>query len=174
MAMSLRCPTSQGAARLQAPHQRPRCLVGTRALTIPGDYGYVVGSVALTGGILQWMAIRVALARRDSGITYPKMYADGDDEASMKFNCTQRAHQNSLEYAPAFLAMLCLTGLVFPIYAATLGTAWNVGRVLYANGYSTGDPKNRMPGAAISNLAYLVLIFSTLYAGLKMANLLPF
>ena len=55
-----------------------------------------MASVAATAGVCQWMAVRVVLARRDSGVQYPAMVAEGTDEAAMKFNCTQRAHQNTL------------------------------------------------------------------------------
>ena len=55
------------------------------------------------------------------------MYAEGQDEAALKFNCTQRAHQNTLEYLPQVLVLEALLGLQYPIYAASLGMAWNLG-----------------------------------------------
>jgi hypothetical protein len=315
----------------------------------PPHRSYVLTSVATTAAVLQWMAFRVAFARRDwcagccqrtwvrrpalrplpaapqqgahprpctpaplrSGVKYPKMYADGDDELGNKFNCTQvggaralqlaasgwgggaaaprcrwrptglagwstwrvqlaaaggretgsssggrrrrrrpgsqpceaspesqrqraeplnppacppaptqRAHQNSLETAPTLLAMQCLLGLQHPITAAALGMVrpspgsappqpaaaaatshaapdpalpsargaaepaapprmhpphptqvWNLGRVVYALGYSTGDPSKRAPGGIVSSLVYLGLIVATGYTGIKVAML---
>lgn len=84
----------------------------------------------------------------------------------------QRAHQNTLEYLPAVLALVALLGLKHPITAAVLGTTWNIGRIIYTLGYSTGDPKRRTPGAAISSLAYLIAILATGYAGITVAGLL--
>lgn len=58
---------------------------------------------------------------------YPAMVAEGDSEDAMKFNCTQRSHQNTLEQLPTFLAMQMLLGQVYPVPAAALGMLWNVG-----------------------------------------------
>lgn len=44
-----------------------------------------------------------------------------------RFNCTQRAHQNTLESVPMLLALEILLGLQFPLYAASLGMIWNAG-----------------------------------------------
>jgi len=55
------------------------------------------------------------------------MVAEGDSEDAMKFNCTQRSHQNTLEQLPTFLAMQMLLGQVYPVPAAALGMLWNVG-----------------------------------------------
>lgn len=49
----------------------------------------------------------------------PQMYAEGQDEQAKTFNCTQRAHQNTLETLPALLAMQCT--LVSTRYATHVG-----------------------------------------------------
>lgn len=61
-----------------------------------------------------------------------------------------------------------------PIYAAALDLAWVVGRVVYTLGYSTGFPEKRIPGAAISGLAYIAAIVSALVTGVRTTGLLPF
>ena len=75
----------------------------------------------------------------------------GDDE---HFNCYQRAHQNYLEHIPHFLVLLLLSSLYMPKYAAALGALWLVGRTVYALGYYTGNPKNRLYGFGVSILAH--------------------
>ena len=96
------------------------------------------------------------------------LMADGDDERSMVFNCTQRSHQNTLETVPLAIMCQALMGLKFPIVAAVMGFVWAIGRIIYANGYSSGDPAKRMPGAAISGIVYLALIIGCFVAGFKM------
>ncbi|KAL4447865.1 hypothetical protein ABPG75_005084 [Micractinium tetrahymenae] len=139
------------------------------ALAVPDEYGYVMTSVALAGMLTQWQAIRVAAARRKYGVSYPTMYAEGDSEEAVIFNCTQRAHQNTLEYLPATLGTQMMLGLVYPKVAAGLGLVWAASRVVYTLGYSTGDPSKRLPGTAGSGLAYVALLLSTVVVGLRTA-----
>ena len=54
-----------------------------------------------------------------------------------------RAHQNTLEHHPTFVAMLALGGLEMPVFSAIAGCVWIAGRVIYSRGYYTGDPKKR-------------------------------
>ena len=150
------------------PASPRRTAVTTKALIIPDAYGYVLGSISTTALVVQWMSIKVALARRECGVKYPKMMADGDDEQSMVFNCTQRAHQNTLETLPLALMCQALMGLKYPIVAAILGISWAVGRIIYANGYSSGDPSKRIPGSAIAGIVYLGLIIGCFVAGFKL------
>lgn len=139
------------------------------SLAVSPAYGYVIASTAVTAAVLQWQAIRVAIARKKYGVEYPKMYADGDSKEANIFNCTQRSHQNTIETAPAMTIMICMLGLRFPITAAVLNAVWALGRIVYATGYSTGDPKKRLPGAAASGLAYLGTIITTLVVGVRVA-----
>ena len=59
-------------------------------------------------------------------------------------------------------------GLKFPIAAAILGMLWAFGRIVYALGYSTGDPKKRAPGSTLSGIVYMSLIGGTFYAASKL------
>jgi uncharacterized MAPEG superfamily protein len=54
-----------------------------------------------------------------------------DEKARSQFNCVQRAHQNSLENYPQFLAMLTLAGVKYPITAAAAGAIYLAGRIFY-------------------------------------------
>lgn len=160
------CHVARHTSRLH-PEAR-RAVIKTNAIVIPDAYGYVLGSISTTALVVQWMSIKVALARRECGVKYPKMMADGDDEKSMIFNCTQRSHQNTLETLPLALMCQALMGLKFPIVASVMGFLWVIGRIIYANGYSSGDPAKRIPGSAISGIVYLALIIGCFVAGFKM------
>ena len=54
--------------------------------------------------------------------------------------------------------MQIVMGLSFPATAGALGVGWTIGRLIYAAGYSTGNPKNRGPGSALAGIIYLALI----------------
>jgi glutathione S-transferase len=101
-------------------------------------------------------------------VPYPKMYAEGDSEEAVGFNCVQRGHQNSLELAPQAFVLQILMGLKFPITASILGVAWALGRILYFTGYASGDPRGRVKGAAVAGLVWLALVFGTMYTGVTM------
>lgn len=53
-----------------------------------------MASVATAAIVNQYLAVRVAVARRKYEIKYPAMYAQGDSEQAHVFNCIQRAHQS--------------------------------------------------------------------------------
>lgn len=142
------------------------------ALALKPEYGYVLAALGVTGGLLQYMAIRVGLARKRYGVPYPKMYADGDSENAKMFNCIQRAHQNTVEGAPAAMLITAALGLIKPLTAASILMVYNVGRIVFFNGYSTGVPSRRAPGALISTLAYAVSLGTALVAGIAHTGVL--
>jgi len=130
-------------------------------------------SLASTAALLQFLAIKVVLARRQFEVPYPQMYV-GDGGASERgrvFDGTQRAHQNTLETAPAQMIMIALLGLAHPIPAAAAQGVWVAGRIAYGLGYSTGDPNARLPGVAISGLVYVLTILALAAEGGRMALL---
>jgi glutathione S-transferase len=97
------------------------------------------------------------------------MYAVGDSPEAKKFNCTQRGHQNSLETLPSFLALLLVAGARYPVTAAIAGVVYNAGKIVYFNGYASGDPSKRMRGA-FSYFGFFTLIGAVVRAGLELLS----
>jgi glutathione S-transferase len=109
---------------------------------LPAYYGYVVLTAVGSFFVLTWQGFQVGKMRKQYKITYPTMYSADN----VLFNCYQRAHQNTLENYPQFLAMLLWGGLEMPVFTALAGVIWLAGRVAYSKGYYTGDPQKRMKG----------------------------
>jgi uncharacterized membrane protein YecN with MAPEG domain len=99
-----------------------------------------------------FMGMKIAVARRTSGIYAPAMSGDPVLERAL------RVQGNTLEWLPIFLAGLWL----FSVYwndriGALIGLVWIIGRVLYAVGYWADAPR-RLPGFFIQFLAAIVLL----------------
>ncbi|CAG7729302.1 unnamed protein product, partial [Allacma fusca] len=106
-------------------------------LVLPDGYGYVILTAVASIFMVIWKAAQVLKARKEFKVEFPTMYSD----QSELFNCYQRAHQNTLENYPQFLLLLLLAGIEMPCVSSLAGLIWIVGRVVYALGYQTGDPK---------------------------------
>jgi uncharacterized membrane protein YecN with MAPEG domain len=126
----------------------------------------------------------VVQARTKYGIPYPTMYAvpgrtryydesmrptDGSDkklderitnEEAFHFNSIQRGHQNTVENAPFFLALLVVAASTYPMIAGACGLLYVIGRVLYMYGYSQ-EPKLRYYGAFFIYPSLLTLFVLT-------------
>ncbi|XP_033740594.1 microsomal glutathione S-transferase 3-like isoform X1 [Pecten maximus] len=133
------------------------------AFTLSSDFGYVVLVVVATVFLLQWLGIQVVMARKKYEVSYPRMYSDNDD----RFNCVQRAHQNTLEVYPTYLILQIFGGLYAPKLGALCGLIWLAGRVAYALGYYTGDPEKRNRGA-FGYIGLLTLLVCTVMFGLSL------
>ena len=98
-----------------------------------------------------FLAIRVAVAHGKFGVKLPATTGNPD------FERTFRAHVNTLEWMPTFLAPLWLCAIhLSDIAAAVLGLAWIAGRAWYFTGYSRAVEK-RLPGFFIQSTACLLL-----------------
>ncbi|KAF2675340.1 glutation S-transferase [Microthyrium microscopicum] len=151
----------------------------TTTITIPKEYGYVVGVAATTFLLSAWHGHRVGPFRKAAAIPYPHAYASAEQlsaaEPSKKnamylFNCAQRAHYQFIEHYPQALAGLLVTGIKYPVASASLGAMWIVSRVFYATGYTNKDKeggKGRYSGGL--GMLYYFAEIGWLGMGLKMA-----
>jgi glutathione S-transferase len=118
---------------------------------------YLVAIVTLVTGIVIFgMALAVSRTHAKTGILAPTMTGDPALERAI------RAHSNTLEWLPIFLASMWLFAIYWtPTWAAVLGTVWLVGRIIYFVGYRS-DAKNRFPGFFIQSLAHFALMLGAL------------
>lgn len=104
--------------------------------------------------------MRVGPFRKAAKVPYPQPYAAFENATSAaveaapsgaakdlamtqyQFNCAQRAHGNFLENYPLFMPALLIAGLRWPVASSVLGMIWNVGRTVYAVGYTSKSGKN--------------------------------
>ncbi|KAK0548066.1 hypothetical protein OC846_003194 [Tilletia horrida] len=139
----------------------------TMILTLPATYGWV-GIGAFSSLVLTaWQTMQVSKARKAAGIKYPQLYAETHQAEKSRnayiFNCTQRAHANTLEYQPGFLFATFVAGLKVPRIATALAFAWTISRVSYTIGYSSGDPSKRVTGAKGATFSQLALYGLTVW-----------
>ncbi|KAI0714978.1 membrane-associated proteins in eicosanoid and glutathione metabolism [Earliella scabrosa] len=143
-------------------------------IVLSKEYVYPVAAVLSSVYVLVWQTIKVGGARRRAKIEYPQVYAEKAEAAVNKdalvFNCTQRAHQNTLEVWPLITSTTLIAGLTQPVVAASLCGTWVFCRILYTIGYSTGEPKKRnlYGSAKISTLASLSLLGTATYSAITL------
>lgn len=120
------------------------------------SHAYVAIVTLLALLVYFWMGLQVGRARTKCGIAAPAMTGDPVLERTI------RAHYNTLEWLPLFLAPLWLFAIYWSdLWAAIIGLVWIVGRIVYQLGY-VADPKKREAGFLIQALAVAVLLFGSL------------
>jgi glutathione S-transferase len=122
---------------------------------------YTAISTMLAIAFYFFLATQVARARVRFNIKHPA--TTGDPHFERIF----RAHINTLEWMPTFLAPLWLCAIYLnDAAAAVIGLIWIGGRIWYFVGYSRAVEK-RLPGFFIQSTACL-LLFAGAIAGLVM------
>ncbi|KAE9393062.1 membrane-associated proteins in eicosanoid and glutathione metabolism [Gymnopus androsaceus JB14] len=128
---------------------------------------YVGAALLSTVFLITGQTIIVGARRKAAGIKYPQLYAEkAEVEKSfdaLRFNCAQRAHQNTMEFIPLLYLTTCLTATKLPIVAASLCGTWVLARVFYTRGYVTGKPEKRGLGARTGILALFGLLGAATY-----------
>ncbi|KAI8063859.1 hypothetical protein BC940DRAFT_327220 [Gongronella butleri] len=139
--------------------------MSTLTLTLPRNYIYVLAAAVAGGLQVGWLQLAVGRARARARLPYPYLYADKiEAEADPKkhvFNCTQRAHQNTLEMFPMFNLLMLIGGLKHPELSAKAGALFVIGRIWHALGYRTGQPQKRVPGSVLSFTALAMIIYTS-------------
>lgn len=98
-----------------------------------------------------FLATRVAVARGRFGVKHPATTGNPDFERIF------RAHINTLEWMPIFLAPLWICAVYLnDAAAAVLGLIWIAGRAWYFSGYSRAVAK-RLPGFLVQTSACFLL-----------------
>lgn len=123
-------------------------------IQIHPEYGYVILAASGTFLVNFWQMMKIGGKRKELGIQFPQMWSDQHPI----FNCYQRAHQNTLEIVPFFLALVFAGGLRHPLIASGSGGIFLVARIVYSLGYYTGDPKKRIPGAMLCMVSMMTLL----------------
>ena len=122
---------------------------------------YTARSTMLAIAFYFFLATQVARARVRFNIKHPA--TTGDPHFERIF----RAHINTLEWMPTFLAPLWLCAIYLnDAAAAAIGLIWIGGRIWYFVGYSRAVEK-RLPGFFIQSTACLLLFVGAI-AGLVM------
>jgi glutathione S-transferase len=126
-------------------------------------YTDIVTALALLQFV--WFAMLVGQARGKYGIKAPAV--TGNEIFERHF----RVQQNTLELLIIFVPGLYLFSHYFnPLWAASLGVVYLIGRQLYASSY-VKDPSSRSAGYGLSALPTLILVLGGLVgAGLRLAG----
>ncbi len=121
-----------------------------QSIILPG----IVSSLALL--VYYFTLFKSGMARGKFEVTAPSH--DGPEEY-MRY---VRAHQNTLEHLVLFLPGLWLFSFaVSPLWAASIGIFWVVGRLMYAIGYYQA-PDKRLIGLYISMPPIYIFVLGSL------------
>ena len=76
------------------------------------------------------------------------------------FNNAHRGHQNYLEFLPAKIVLILLTGLFDPMLAASLGMLMIVAREFYSKLYLLGAGYRLVPAIVVDLILVVLLVIS--------------
>ncbi|KAF9654095.1 hypothetical protein BDM02DRAFT_1924 [Thelephora ganbajun] len=123
----------------------------SNSITVPSQFGWVIGAIVSTAWLGAWQSLRVGAVRRAAGVAYPQAYVEKAEaeksEAAFRFNCAQRAHANTLEIIPYIITTGLIWGLKQPLYSAIALEIWVLTKVWYTYGYIKNGPEGRLAGA---------------------------
>ncbi|KAI0035010.1 membrane-associated proteins in eicosanoid and glutathione metabolism [Vararia minispora EC-137] len=144
-------------------------------IVVPPRFSWVIASLSTIPVLLTYQLVKTARARSRAKIPYPQLYAEkAEQEASLDakiFNCTQRAHQNTLESVPVVLITTLISGLRYPTLAAGACGIFVLTRWRYTVNYSTGVPDKRAFPARIGYATMLSLLGMSLKAAYDLVRM---
>ncbi|KAJ7589148.1 hypothetical protein C8J56DRAFT_1164063 [Mycena floridula] len=136
-------------------------------IVLSDDYVYVAGGILSTIFVLVGQGVIVGRARETAGIQYPQLYAEKAEAekspAAFKFNCAQRAHQNSIEKISTIHALTLLTSIKYPKFAAAASLTWSIGRGLYTRGYLAAPEMRNTSGGILGSFSMMALLGGSVY-----------
>jgi glutathione S-transferase len=140
----------------------------------PKAYGFVIFSFVLTVFTLSYLANKVRVARlfyqdkvkKDgadgevANFSYPRLYAEGNSDDALRFNCIQRGHQQALETYTQFTWFMLMGGCLCPLSATLAGVVWCMSRIAYAKAYVEDPTTPTKCGISVpcSGLCYSAMI----------------
>jgi len=146
-----------------------------------GDLGWAYLAMLVMKIFGTMTAVNLGVARQESKVNVPdqqvyKVYTSSEKPLGYvlmesegvlgRFNRAQRALQNNVEVAPAFLVNFLLAAYVFPFPAFVAATWYGLCRLVYAIGY-TRDPKSRIAGTMLAQFGNQAIEGMVLFAGAK-------
>ncbi|KAJ7481670.1 hypothetical protein FB451DRAFT_1394302 [Mycena latifolia] len=144
--------------------------MSTTTLVVPAGLSYVAAALVSTAFLLTGQGSAVGRHRKAAGVEYPRLYADkaemAANPAAVKFNCVQRAHQNTIENIATVYMMTGVLAMTQPVLAASALGAWVVSRIAYTVGYASGNPARRNNFVTMSFYlpAMITLLFGSTYS----------
>ncbi len=151
-------------------------------LDIAPEYGYVLGgavSMYLTQQlVLLAVGKGVLPMRKATGIKAPTLYPrDSEikklkltDEQVNEYYCSQRAHQNSMEFNSVFMGLYLVTGLFEPRNTAIAGAVVVVFRLLGGLAYNKTLPLSRHVGGFF-HFGELAVLYFAVRSAYRLVNM---
>ena len=138
------------------------------SIDLTSEHGYAVAVIlALWFQHNLIFVIPVALARRKFGIKPPTLYPRDSEIKALKLSDdevddymrTQRVHQNNMEFLTAFLPILMISSIMFPVQSSYAGAVVWLGRMVVAIGYWK-SPQKRVWGAWFHFAEYYIVFLA--------------
>ncbi|KAI3808319.1 hypothetical protein L1987_24268 [Smallanthus sonchifolius] len=132
---------------------------------LPVEYGYIILTIAAYYFLNLYMERSTRCSTRHS---MPPKQIPRITNSSTVFSDPSRGHRNSLESLPMFFVLMVVGGLKHPVICTGLGLVYTVARFFYFTGYSSGDPKARLPIGGFNGFALLGLVIVNIRFGVSL------
>ena len=129
--------------------------------------------VILAGFLQTHMACNTNGARKKFEVPWPHTFAPHGHKDKVAFDCVQRAHLNFVETYTQVLVLVYFAAQDTPNLAFVTGTFFLLGRLAFANGYYTGNAKNKDSGVFGYMLGFFPLIGLTYLHAARVFGILP-